>query len=77
MRTMPAGEFKAQCLRVMEDVRRRREPVVITKKGVPVAKLVPANELPTDVFGCMAGSAEIMGDIEAPVLPVRAWKAMR
>ena len=77
MKTMPAGEFKARCLRVMEEVRTRREPVVITKKGVPVAKLVPADERSMDVFGCMAGTAEIVGDIEAPVLPARAWKATR
>lgn len=75
MKTMPAGEFKARCLRVMDEVRTRREPVVITKKGVPVAKLVPAEERATDVFGCMAGTAEIIGDIEVPVLPAHAWKA--
>ena len=77
MKTMPAGEFKARCLRVMDAVRTRREPVVITKKGVPVAKLVPADEPPRDVFGCMAGTAGIVGDLEAPVVPARAWKVAR
>ena len=74
---MPAGEFKARCLRVMDEVHARREPVVITKKGVPVAKLAPAAERPTEVFGCMAGTAEIIGDIEVPILPTRAWRATR
>jgi prevent-host-death family protein len=77
MKTMPAGEFKARCLRVMDEVRRRREPIVITKKGVPVAKLVPADEPATDVFGCMAGTAEIVGDVETPVTSARAWKSTR
>jgi prevent-host-death family protein len=77
MKTMPAGEFKARCLRVMDEVRRRREPVVITKKGVPVAKLVPADEPATDAYGCMAGTAAITGDIEAPVVNARDWKATR
>jgi prevent-host-death family protein len=77
MRTMPAGEFKARCLRVMEEVRRRREPVLITKKGVPVAKLVPTDQPARDVFGCMAGTAEIIGDVESPLLPARTWKATR
>ncbi|HBH01442.1 MAG: hypothetical protein A2W08_03090 [Candidatus Rokubacteria bacterium RBG_16_73_20] len=77
MKKMPAGEFKARCLRVMEEVKRYRTPVVITKKGVPVAKLVPADEEITDVFGCMAGTAEVTGDVEAPVVPPRAWKAPR
>jgi antitoxin (DNA-binding transcriptional repressor) of toxin-antitoxin stability system len=61
----------------MDEVRRRREPVVITKKGVPVAKLVPADEPPRDVFGCMIGTAEIVGDIEAPVTSASNWKATK
>ena len=77
MKHMPAGEFKARCLRVMEDVRKYRSAVVITKKGRPVAKLVPADDAEPDVFGCMAGTADIVGDVEAPVLPVRAWKTSR
>ncbi|MGH7319951.1 MAG: type II toxin-antitoxin system Phd/YefM family antitoxin [Candidatus Rokuibacteriota bacterium] len=77
MRKMPAGEFKARCLRVMEEVKKYRAPVLITKKGRPVAKLVPPDEPTTDVFGCMAGTAEIVGDVEAPVVSVRAWKSAR
>lgn len=68
MKTMPAGEFKARCLRVMEDVKKYRTPVVISKKGKPVAKLVPPDEPAKDVFGCMAGTAKIVGDVESPVL---------
>jgi prevent-host-death family protein len=75
MRTISAGDFKTHCLRIMEEVRRRRETVVITKRGVPVAKVVPAEEPRKDVFGCMAGTAEITGDIERPVVPTKAWRA--
>jgi prevent-host-death family protein len=75
MKTMPAGEFKARCLRVMEEVKKYRTPVVITKKGRPVAKLVPPDAPATDVFGCMAGSARIVGDIEAPVVAPGTWSA--
>jgi prevent-host-death family protein len=74
---MAAGQFKAHCLRVLDEVRARREPVVITKKGVPVAKLVPADDASPNVFGCMAGTADIGGDIEAPVVSARTWKAAR
>lgn len=77
MKKMAAGQFKAHCLRVMDEVRARRQPVLITKKGVPVAKLVPADAASPDVFGCMAGTAEILGDIEAPVVPARVWKATK
>ncbi len=74
MRTIPAGEFKARCLRVMEEVKKYRTAVVITKKGRPVAKLVPPDAPAIDVFGCMAGTARIVGDIEAPVLTAETWK---
>jgi antitoxin (DNA-binding transcriptional repressor) of toxin-antitoxin stability system len=62
----------------METVRRRRETVVITKRGVPVAKLVPV-DLPRqhDVFGCLAGRYEEVGDLVAPVLPPEAWDAIK
>ena len=59
----------------MEEVKAYRTPVVITKKGRPVAKLVPADEPAPEVFGCMAGTADVTGDLEAPVVPVRAWRA--
>jgi prevent-host-death family protein len=76
MRTIPAGEFKARCLRIMEEVRKYRTPLVITKKGRPVAKLVPADEPATEVFGCMAGTARIVGDVEAPLLAAHTWEAV-
>ena len=78
MKTMPAGEFKAKCLRVMEEVRKYRTPVVITKKGRPVAKLVPPDEPKRTVFGCMADKIKIVGDIESPVLPpIQKWDMYR
>lgn len=77
MKQMPAGKFKARCLRVMEQVRATREPVVITKRGKPVAKLVPADKNPDDIFGCLKGVFEIVGDIESPVVSPDEWEANR
>ena len=77
MKTMGAGEFKARCLRVMDGVRSTREPVVITKKGKPVAKLVPMETPAQDIFGCMKGEIEILGDIESPILPAEDWEMLR
>ena len=77
-KTLPAGEFKAKCLRVMDQVAANRRSVVITKHGKPVVKIVPMDVEPSrDVFGCLAGEFEIVGDIEAPVVPAKAWKALR
>ena len=56
MKTMQAGEFKARCLKVMDQVQKTREPLVITKRGKPVAKLVPADKPANDIFGCLQGS---------------------
>jgi prevent-host-death family protein len=77
MKTMSAAEFKARCLRVMDDVRRSREPVLVTKKGVPVAKLVPADAPPTSVFDALRGRLDILGDIVSPVVRPEDWDAAR
>lgn len=77
MKTMAAGQFKARCLKIMDEVSNTREPVVITKKGKPVAKLVPPDTPPRDIFGCLKGVIEIVGDIESPVVPPEEWEALR
>jgi prevent-host-death family protein len=65
---VPAGEFKARCLKLIEAVRVRRLEVVITKRGRPVAKLVPLEEpLGRPLFGYLKGSAKAIGDIISPV----------
>jgi prevent-host-death family protein len=63
---IPAGEFKARCLKLMDEVRRTRKEVVITKRGKPVAKLVPADDAPPKLFGSMKGTVEIVSDIVGP-----------
>lgn len=64
--TIGAGDFKAKCLQLLDEVAARREPLVITKRGKPVARLVP---MPPDaqLFGALAGSVLNEGDIVAPV----------
>lgn len=77
MKTMRAGEFKTRCLKLMDQVRKTREPLLITKRGKPVAKLVPTDKPATDVFGCLKGVVTIVGDIESPMAPSEDWKALR
>ncbi len=77
MKMMPAGQFKAKCLKVMDDVQSTREPVVITKKGRPVAKLVPAEGPSDDFLGKLSGVMKIVGDITQPVEDPDAWEALR
>jgi len=77
MKTMQAGEFKASCLKIMDQVRATREPVIITKRGRPVAKLVPIDRGSDDIFGCLKGVMEIVGDIESPAVAPEEWEANR
>ncbi len=77
MKSIPAGEFKTRCLALMDDVRSTREPVIITKRGKSVAKLVPADDIGRDFIGRLEGIVRIVGDIESPVVPLDAWKVLR
>ncbi len=74
---MPAGEIKAKCLKVMDEVAKYRRTITITKHGKPVAKIVPLDlddEQPASIFGCMADMVEITGDIESPPVPWTEWE---
>ena len=72
-RTIPAGTFKAQCLAIMDEVQKKRQAVVITKRGKPVAKLVPVEEAKDDIFGFYKGKISILGDVVAPALTPEEW----
>jgi prevent-host-death family protein len=74
MKEVAAGTFKAQCLAIMDKVRQTGEPVLITKRGKPVAKLVPAEKPGDDIFGYMAGKVKIVGDVVGPITPPKDWE---
>lgn len=67
IRHVPAAAFKANCLRLMDEVAQRRRPIIITKRGKPVVKLIPIEEEGIDLFGRMAGTIKICGNIVDPV----------
>lgn len=72
--TIPAGEFKSKCLKLLDEVAEKRTTLVITKRGKPVAQVVP---MPPEksLFGSMKGTGVILGDIISP-LDVE-WEAMK
>ena len=71
-----ASEFKAKCLALMDEVARTGESVVVTKKGQPVAELVPHRPKPKkDAFGILKGELVITGDIMSPIDV--EWNAMK
>jgi prevent-host-death family protein len=64
-KTVPAGEFKTHCLALLDKVARTRQPLIITKRGKPVAKVVPT-EAPTSRK--LVGSVKFQGNIVEPIL---------
>ena len=73
MKTMPAGTFKANCLAVMDEVEAKRETVVITKHGRPVAQLVPVQTGADEIFGFFTGKGSVTGAVVAPSLSPKEW----
>ncbi|NED99939.1 type II toxin-antitoxin system Phd/YefM family antitoxin [Phytoactinopolyspora halotolerans] len=61
-----AGQFKATCLKVLDEVAETRAPVTITKRGRPVARLVPI-EPPAPLFGALSGTVGRYEDLISPI----------
>ena len=77
--TIAISEFKATCLAVLERVRRTGTPIVVTRRGQPVAEVVPPSLASTgDAWlGSMRGTATIAGDLVAPASAADEWEALR
>ena len=75
MKRVPAGAFKAKCLAIMDEVQAKKETVVITKHGKPVAKLVPADRDADDIYNFLAGKGSVTGDVIAPA--IEDWGRLR
>lgn len=73
MKKIAAGQFKANCLAIMDEVRDKREAILITKHGKPVAKLVPVSTGQDDIFNFLKGKGKITGDVLSPILSVEEW----
>ena len=75
-RIIKASEFKAKCLAVLDDVERTRQPVVITKRGKPIADVIPHTATAkSELFGLLKGRMEIVGDIISPIDV--EWEALK
>ena len=72
-KTIPAGAFKARCLAIMDEVQAKRQAVVITKRGKPVAKLVPVGKEKDDIFGFLKGKVKVVGDVVSPAISPEEW----
>lgn len=75
VRQIAAGEFKAKCLRIMDEINETGEPLVVTKRGVPVMKLVPiakSSVKPKSIIGRLEGIMTIVGDPDDLIKPIFA-----
>ena len=77
MKTLAAGKFKTNCLAIMDEVKAKREPVLITKHGKPVAMLTPVEETDDPIFGFYKGKGRILGDIVSPIIPLEDWDMLK
>lgn len=67
-RMIQAGKFKAECLKIMDDVQTKKYSIIITKRNKPIAKLVPLEEEKSpSLFGKMKDTAHIKGDLIQPI----------
>ncbi len=73
VRTIKASEFKAKCLKLMDEVAASGKEIVITKNGRPISRLVPYREKPKSLFGIDRGRIELLGDTVEP--PKVEWEA--
>ena len=63
-----ATEFKARCLELLDQVQATGEPITVTKRGRPVARLVPVVQVETPaLLGCLRGSVTVTGDLVAAI----------
>ncbi len=78
METVAISKFKATCLAVLEKVRRTGEPVLVTRRGQPVAEVVPPSPPARGAawLGAMRGTGRIVGDVVSPAATEQEWEVL-
>ena len=79
MKEIAISEFKAKCLGILEEVRKTRRPIRVTRFGEPIADVLPPSpgKPKGRRLGGMAGSGEILGDIVGPTGSLEDWDAWK
>jgi prevent-host-death family protein len=75
MNEISISEFKAKCLGLIDEVQKTRQPLRITRRGKPVAEVIPAGPDHTRKFvGDLVGTGKIVGDIVGQFSMLRTWR---
>jgi hypothetical protein len=79
MEEIAISKFKATCLSVLENVRKTRKPIKVTRFGQPIAEVMPPSlpDRPKGWLGSMKGTGRVIGDIVAPAADEDEWKVLR
>ncbi len=79
VKTIAISEFKATCLAVLEQVRRTGSPIIVTRRGKPIAEVIPPSlaSAGDGWLGAMRGTATIAGDLMAPAGNADEWEGLR
>jgi len=75
MLTLAVGKFKAQCLALIKHVAQSHEPIVITKHGKPMVKVVPIDQKKDNNDKPLKNAATFIGDIVSPI--DEEWEALK
>ena len=76
-RMVAISELKAQCLRLVDEVARRRREIVVTKRGKPIARVVPLDDVPPDATLTRLRGTVMGGDRVEDFDTGLVWKAQR
>jgi prevent-host-death family protein len=77
MKEIGISEFRVKCCAILEQVRKTRQPVRVTRYGVPLAEIIPPSPTKRRRLGGMAGTGRIIGDIVGPTGSLDDWEAWR
>ncbi len=79
MESVSISEFKATCLARLKRVKRTGQPLLITRRGEPIAEVVPPRpqKRRRRWLGAREGSGRILGDLIAPAVDPSEWEVLR
>jgi prevent-host-death family protein len=77
--TIPISKFKATCLSLLDRVKKTGQPVIVTRKGEPIAQVIPppAPKKTGSWLGSFKSTGKITGDIISPVMEEKDWEVLK
>jgi len=76
--TVSISEFKATCLALLDKVKKTGQPLIVTRRGEPIAQVIPPPPVETrsSWLGSLQSTGEIVGDIISPAVTPEEWEAL-